>query len=161
MLMIYPNPSGWGTKREWVKRKEPDVYPENGLAHLAPYVERVLASTAWYTNLAVFDREGDRGFGLDKVDGLLTIDLSFGWGPWDDGEERARAIFAARGIKPTQDELEPRGKGECPLRALTWPLPANAEDATGICRTVLIDVFGITDEEGLEISFEETPNRPF
>lgn len=49
----------------------PDKYEVNGFDYIEPYVVRLLESSASYTSLSMFTPDGERGFSINKRDGVI------------------------------------------------------------------------------------------
>lgn len=145
--------------REWVKLKEPDRFPTNGMTHLGPYVERVFASTADFTTLMFFTPDGERGGSLDKVDGGLNIGLIFQSRQNPEPEAKARAFFEARNAATKDDYLGKDMPIVGPTRILSWWVHGDESKITALCQDVLRELCGVQDEEALDITYEERERK--
>ena len=157
--------NGRVTSREWVKIKEPDEYPEYGAAQLGPYVERLFASTCDFATLGFFTLDGDRGGALWKAHGGFHFHLHFRSRDNPVPEIQARAFFEARNFATKDDYLGDEEMPWGPTRILSWWVNGDEARITELCQTVLRELCGVRDEEGLNITYEDRgfdrPSRDF
>ncbi|GEM_PF-6517056 len=149
--------------------KDPTPYSVGGPERVAPYVQRLLASKKRQTTLS-FRPRNDFGPDFLKADGAPSL-ASRAWGgfelrKWDgepslhmmfrpaggEGELRARALFAARGIEPMKDYLASGGRVPDSPQLIGWPVAP--DDALETCLAALRELCGVGEHEGLDITYE-------
>jgi hypothetical protein len=66
-------------------------------------------------------------------------------------ESEIRAVFANLGIRPREDYLSQHGR----VRVLTYPLPAEQAFLKTLAEKLLIDVYEMRQDDGLELSWND------
>lgn len=135
----------------------PEVVPQNGMDQLEPQVARVMASNARFSSLLAFTPDGRRGFGLHRTNGQATLALNVEWRQEPQRERAIRSLFAKLKIAPTQDYLAGNGWVPDATRILDYPLSGDSREVAAVCKRVLREIYAVTDEEGLNFTFQESP----
>ena len=143
----------------WKYTKPPEKFDQNGLAHLQPFIEKLVRSKNWFSSVTALARDGDRLVSLDKMEGEYQIPLMIEWRTEPEREKRARAFFSARGIVPIEDYLAGNGDVVDATRVITWPVKGDAKSLAKLVKQVAVELCGISETEGLDISFEEHPDE--
>jgi hypothetical protein len=141
---------------QFVINPKPEVVDRNGLSHLDAYVARLMASRARFTSVIVMTADGQRGLSVHFTEGRASLSLDVDWRRQPQQEQAIRRLFSGLNITPTQDYLA--GNGDVPdaTRVLEYPLTGGPAQVAGVCKRVLREVYGVTDRDGLDFTYQES-----
>jgi hypothetical protein len=133
----------------------PDHYSTGAFGHIESYVSRLTGPSSKKRFVSIFTSAGDRGFGLNAINGRIGASLTVQWRQEPQREAAIRAFFASRGISPTQDYLA--GNGDVPdaTRVFNYPLTGNASEITALTKGILQELCGVSPAEPLDIQYTE------
>jgi hypothetical protein len=138
-----------------VRIPAPHRVQDAGLSQLQPQVTRLMASKARFTSLLVFTPDHLRGLGLHFTGGQASVSLTAEWQRHPEQEQAIRALFSGIQIQASKDYLAQNGSVANATRILEYPLPADADTATTICKRVLREIYAVRDEEALDYTYQE------
>lgn len=132
----------------------PEQVSADGLAHIEGYVARLAGSEAAFVSLIVSTLDGQGGFLLWRRG---DFGLTFHVDVRQPGEQEPtiRVFFAGRNIALTQEYLSSNGGIPDAIRHLTYLCGDDAEYVAALCRSLLKEVYGVSDTEGLTFLFQE------
>lgn len=133
----------------------PTQVPSQGLSQLPTQIARLTNSGSRSASLSIFTPDQQRGFGMMKLNGQIEFMFAVERTATPNPEVAIRRLFTALGASPTQDYLAANGGVPNSTRTLTYSKPANTPSLAVLCRRILKEIYGITDEEGLTFRFEE------
>jgi hypothetical protein len=143
-------------KAKWVKTPEPDRIASNGLSQVESYVTRLVQSQGTSCSLDIFTPDGQRGLGLTRSDDQVILNLIVNQRNEPDKERAIRDFFKEKSIAPVSDVPVSVGGVPDAVRALGYPVSGDAHEVAALCQQVLKDLYGITAEEALDFTFEES-----
>ncbi|HEY6228702.1 MAG TPA: hypothetical protein VI282_16405 [Verrucomicrobiae bacterium] len=151
-----PNGGGITFSRSSVSlEKAPDRYATNGISHIEPYMQKLVAAKGRMPSLSIFTPDHNRGFGLDRMEGRVHASLVIDARTEAKREAKIRAFFKNLGAEPSSDYLAGNGSVSDATRMLSYPVNGNAEQLTALAEKILTQLCGVSTNEALEISFEE------
>jgi hypothetical protein len=133
----------------------PDRYPADGLAHLEPYVSKLLAPSSRSRWVSIFTPAGDRGLALHARGTDVQLHLTMEWRAEPRREAAVRSFFAARDIGASEDYLAGNGGVPDATRLLAYPIAGDAAEVAALTRQALQELCGVSSHEGLDIGFTE------
>ena len=138
---------------------DPECYipEENGLEKVGSYVSKLQASTAPYSSLLIGNDEKNLGLCLTRREAqtefLYSDDESN-----EDEERNVRKLFADRDLTPLFDYTSLPATiwpSSLKMRSIHFPIPDSPVEATGVCREILSEIYGVTDKDGLTFKYKE------
>jgi hypothetical protein len=133
----------------------PDHYAANGFDHIQPYVSRLLVPTNRFKSIALFTPDGNRGFGLDARDGVVTAGLTVEWRQEPQKEADIREFFKALQIEPSRDYLAGNGGVPDATRVLDYPIKGDADQISALVKRILHELCGLSPGEPLDITYRD------
>lgn len=146
------NPIG---KSQLVRIPDPDVVMHDGLSRVEPFVTRLMASRARFTSLMIFTADGEQGIVVFYEHGQARLEMNVDWRSEPKKEHDIRRLFAGLGIAPTEDYLAGNGGVPDATRILSYPVLGDASKVAALCCRVLREIYGVTDTERLDFTYEE------
>ena len=152
---VVTNTRGKVLTRGWIHNPPPDRYERGGLRNLKPYVIRLLDSENWFSTVTIASTDGERGLQLQKTEGDISIDLCINRSLEPGREVHARVFFEKMGIEPSVDyEMDGFSAGE-ESQMMQWPVTGDADDLTNLLVRAATELYSITDEDPIDLQFEE------
>lgn len=121
----------------------PDHYSSNGLEHIEPYLSRLLVPTNQFKSIAIFTPDGNRGFGLDAQNGIITAGFTVEWRQEGQREAAIRTFFKALQIQPSRDYLAGNGGVPDATRVLEYPVKGTATEITALAKRILQELCAV------------------
>lgn len=134
---------------------ETEQVPAEGLAHVGEYVSRLLGSEAAFASLIIATLDRQRGFLVWRRGGEITVSTHVDWRMDPQREQAIRQFFSSRGLAPTQDYLAGNGGVPDATRCLSYPCGSDARQIADVYRSLLSEVFGVAEAEGLGFCYQE------
>jgi hypothetical protein len=127
----------------------PDHYATNGMSHLQPYIAKLLTPTNQPKTLIMFTPDGQHGFGLDALNGVVSASLFVEWQKEPQREAAVRAFFKQLQANPSRDYLAGN------MRALEYPIKGTPAEVTALTRRILQELCGVSPTNALDIHYAE------
>jgi hypothetical protein len=133
----------------------PALIEKDGVDHLGPYVERLLAPSRRFKSLSIFTPDGSRGFALTAREGLVEAGLILDRREEVEREAAVRSFFQALHVDASRDYVAANGGVPEATRILEYPLHGNAPEITAMARRILLELCAVSTEEGLSVTYRE------
>lgn len=127
----------------------PDRYSTNAFASIEPYISRLLVSSRQSKSLFIFTPHRQRGFVFFAREGRVEVLLALQQSKGAARESAVRKLFSSLGIAPSRDYLADM------TRVLHYPVHGNASGMTALTIRILQEVFGVSPEDALDITYED------
>lgn len=147
----------WGKVLQsgWKYYDPPDQFERDGLQHTRSYVKQLVESDHWWSIVSIFATEGEGYIMLEKMEGAIFVSLSISKTHEPGRERRARDFFASLGIQPEEDyEVKGCSRNE-DTQCIEWPVIGDADQLTDTLLRAASEIYSITNEDPLELHFEE------
>ena len=105
--------------------------------------------------MSIFATEGKGHVTLEKTEGALFVSLSISKTHEPGRERRAREFFASLGIQPEEDYVIMGRSRVEDTQWIEWPVRGDADQLTDILLRAANEIYSITNEDPLELHFEE------
>jgi hypothetical protein len=139
---------------EWIDVPPPDIFKTEGISKLDGYVSKLLSSTAHHAGIIIATLNGKCAIGLSKRE-QVDISLGIDWRSEQEKEVQIREFFRQLHISPTHDYLAGNGNVPNATRSLRYPLGDEPKFIIEVCSNVLIQVYNLSETDGLQYSFTE------
>ncbi|MBZ0214092.1 MAG: hypothetical protein K8H99_09855 [Nitrospirae bacterium] len=133
--------------------KQPIRVSRAGYLELEPMIKRVLASSSNGASLVVSARDGDEFLSIRRRDSGLVLSVSAE--PGGARLDAVKELFASRGVQPSDETTMFNEQNETEEVDLEFPLTGDSREVADVCIQVFRDLFGVGDDETIEITFEE------
>jgi hypothetical protein len=139
---------------KWVPVAKSERISKHGLDHILRFMVLVLESTTKFTSLSIKLPGKDVAISVYRHKEPRTLNLKFFVYRNTEEERAIRAFFAGQRIDHTVDYLC-RPITPTSVRGLQYPLPQDAAGAATLIRDFLRAVHGLTEEAGIDFTFEK------
>lgn len=132
--------------------RQPDRVQSGGFLKMESYMDRLLRSHKEYASVIAATLDGQHAILVFRQSGRTTLDISADRTKNDGQEEKVREFFKKLGMTPSSEYRSANGDVEDATCNFEFPLTGDAKDIARLCVSVFTDLFGVTDQHGLEFT---------
>lgn len=132
--------------------RQPDRVQSGGFLMMESYMDRLLRSHKEYASVIAATLDGQHAILVFRQSGRTTLDISADRTKNDGQEEKVREFFKKLGMTPSSEDRSANGDVEDATCNFEFPLTGDAKDIARLCVSVFTDLFGVTDQHGLEFT---------
>ncbi len=134
----------------------PDGYATNGFAQVKSYMSRLQRSPQRRASVIMATADGRHALLVIRDAGQTLLSVSADTTK-NTEETNMVQFFSERGMRPSRDYLSANGGVPNSERTCDYLLTGSADTTAELCISVFTNLFGVTDDRGLEFTTDGLP----
>jgi hypothetical protein len=132
--------------------RQPDRVRSGGFSKMESYIVRLLRSRKKFASFIVATQDGQHALLVMRQNGRTVLSVSADRTKNDGEEVKVRDFFTKLGMKPSREYRSANGGVENAICSFEFELADDPKAIARLCVAVFTDLFGVTDQQGLEFT---------